>query len=654
MFQMRGPKAETAPTMPIRTNCSSCGKKLRIRDDYLGRKVKCPECGNVFLAEADEDATAVQAEPPKPAPAKAAKEKVAVKPPKRTVPPPDDRDDESEDRPIKRGKKRAKSQRRFSPLVLGSAAAVLLIALLAGGYFLFFSSPTPAKKGGGLAQKSGNQNKGREALHAPTATEATLADLVPGDAWFFVSASFDWLDHPALAMFRQMVKPMEDEFHKHMGFPLSDLERVSVFPVGDFAALKNNPLPPIVFVVQTKKPMNQQAVLAALQKADKPGEGKVEFLTDRMLFTTPQAALAAYEAKKGQQKATGVLERALTQVNASKALVASVVVPPEAAKEAAAGAKGVPDMAALARTRELLVSVDLGDRFVLNATLVGDSAQATQEIKNAADRLVGSANQFLTENANKPEMAQMVNMGQKMLKDLKLGAQDKEMTIAFQGDTVQSLGLAMGVIMPAIAKVRSAAGNLTEVNNLKQIGLAWHNYASVYKTFPPQTFNKGLSWRVAILPFIEEDALYKQFKLNEPWNSPHNLKLLTKMPKVYESTGRPAGPGFTFYQTFVGPKTANKNPLQGSKMTDFLDGTSNTLIVAEAAAPVAWTKPDDIKVMANLPVLVGSADPNFFLGLFADATVQRLPRTLDQNSLHGLIDPADGKGLLNLNTGGKK
>ena len=79
--------------MPIRTDCSSCGKKLRIRDDYIGRRVKCPQCGSAFLAEAVEN-TAIQAETPKPVPLKSTKDKVAAKPMAKKQPPPDDEEDE--------------------------------------------------------------------------------------------------------------------------------------------------------------------------------------------------------------------------------------------------------------------------------------------------------------------------------------------------------------------------------------------------------------------------------------------------------------------------------------------------------------------------------------------------------------------------------
>src|SRR5262249_30142494 len=88
-------------------------------------------------------------------------------------------------------------------------------------------------------------------------------------------------------------------------------------------------------------------------------------------------------------------------------------------------------------------------------------------------------------------------------------------------------------------KVQGAASRTRSANNLKQIGLAMHNYHDVNGAFPPaavcdKTGKPMLSWRVLILPYIEQDALYKEFKLDEPWDSEHNKKLLAKMPKVYE------------------------------------------------------------------------------------------------------------------------
>ena len=66
-----------------------------------------------------------------------------------------------------------------------------------------------------------------------------------------------------------------------------------------------------------------------------------------------------------------------------------------------------------------------------------------------------------------------------------------------------------------------------------------------------------LCWRVHILPYLGEEKLYKEFHLDEPWDSPHNKKLLSQMPKIYRAPGAlAADTSATYYQVFVGKKEA--------------------------------------------------------------------------------------------------
>src|SRR5207302_9126297 len=133
--------------------------------------------------------------------------------------------------------------------------------------------------------------------------------------------------------------------------------------------------------------------------------------------------------------------------------------------------------------------------------------------------------------------------------------------------------------------------------NLKQIGVAMHRRMDVHKVLPGPAIYRDklapplLSWRVALLPYLEQQDLYKQFRLDEPWDSEHNKKLLGKMPDVYRSPGAKA-PTTTHYQVFVGQGTIFEGP-GGIGFAQILDGTSNTLMVVEAAAAVPWTKPED-------------------------------------------------------------
>jgi hypothetical protein len=150
-----------------------------------------------------------------------------------------------------------------------------------------------------------------------------------------------------------------------------------------------------------------------------------------------------------------------------------------------------------------------------------------------------------------------------------------------------------------VFKVREAAARMQGSNNLKMIGIAMHNYHDVTGAFPPPdgklrpNDKGGLSWRVHILPYIEEDNLYKQFKLDEPWDSEHNKKLVERMPKTYVSPLAPAPGGQTYYKVFSG-KDAIFFPGSRTRLTDITDGSSNTIMTVEGGQPVEWTKPDDI------------------------------------------------------------
>jgi hypothetical protein len=224
-------------------------------------------------------------------------------------------------------------------------------------------------------------------------------------------------------------------------------------------------------------------------------------------------------------------------------------------------------------------------------------------------------------------------------------------------------------------KQNTAAQKRQSVINLAQIALAMHAYTDTYRQLPAsanvdinvrgQFGNplltgeqlakaKGkfqgktlplLSWRVAILPFIEEGALYKQFKLDEPWDSEHNKKLLEKMPKVYAAVTGKAKPGMTYYQVFVG-KDAPFNGTIGPRFpASFTDGTSNTFLVAEAGEAVPWTKPQDIPFDGKaVPKLGGQFADGFHVAM-ADGTVRFVPRGADEKAIRAAITPSGGEAV---------
>jgi RNA polymerase sigma factor (sigma-70 family) len=153
-----------------------------------------------------------------------------------------------------------------------------------------------------------------------------------------------------------------------------------------------------------------------------------------------------------------------------------------------------------------------------------------------------------------------------------------------------------------------------------------------------------LSWRVAILPYIEQDALYKAFHLDEPWDSEHNKKLLSRMPSVYAPPGAKGDDGKTYYQAIVGTGAAWEPRQQMHWPASFPDGTSNTILIVEAATPVPWTKPEDLPYVADqaLPKFGGLFGGDFH-ALFGDGAVHFLSAKADETNLHAAITRAGGE-----------
>ena len=197
---------------------------------------------------------------------------------------------------------------------------------------------------------------------------------------------------------------------------------------------------------------------------------------------------------------------------------------------------------------------------------------------------------------------------------------------------------------PRVAAMRQIA-----TGDLRQIGMALHNYHDTTNGFPTaipdKTGKPGLSWRVALLPFLEHQNLHRQFKLDEPWDSPHNKALVSQMPKVF-APPRTDTYGYTFYRGFTGPGTwlppqTGPKPV-GTRLTSFTDGTSNTIMVAEAAEAVIWTKPEEMEFAPNKVPQIGGVFGSGTHALFGDGSVRFLRKGLDQQTLANLIQIADG------------
>ena len=195
-------------------------------------------------------------------------------------------------------------------------------------------------------------------------------------------------------------------------------------------------------------------------------------------------------------------------------------------------------------------------------------------------------------------------------------------------------------------------GRPPNADNLHMIGLAFHNYVDDNKCFPLAAIQNQdgeplLSWRVALLPFLEENELYSQFHLDEPWDSPNNKPLLARIPKVYAPPGgKPAQEPFgTYYQVFVGPGAAFEDKAR-INFGSFTDGCSNTILAIEAAEPVPWTKPEDLAFSPDQPLpRIGGESKYGAYCLHVDGSVRMIPKETDEKILRALITRNGGEKL---------
>ncbi len=170
-----------------------------------------------------------------------------------------------------------------------------------------------------------------------------------------------------------------------------------------------------------------------------------------------------------------------------------------------------------------------------------------------------------------------------------------------------------------------------------ELGQAMHRYHEQNGHFPRAAIrNKEgkplLSWRVAILPSLGYEELYKEFKLDEPWDSPHNKSLLAKMPKVFAPPeGGKKETEATYYQVFIG-KDALFEDDQDITYQDVTDGTVHTILIVEAGKSVPWTKPEDLAYSADkpLPELGGAIGDGLFSLIMADGTPYYARNGLDE------------------------
>ena len=208
------------------------------------------------------------------------------------------------------------------------------------------------------------------------------------------------------------------------------------------------------------------------------------------------------------------------------------------------------------------------------------------------------------------------------------------------------------ILGEAIKNAAKTAQLARQRNNLKQIGLAFHNYHDVYTSFfhdpksnNPKFYDENgalkLSWRVHLTPYVDAFQLYDQAKFEEGWNSEANKKLIPLMPATYKTPGISEA-GKTGWRIFSGP-SAPYQPGKKIAIQHFTDGTSNTILAVQVGPDkaVTWTDPTPLKFDPKDPkankAQLGKIPDEGFLVLFCDGYVTRIRKDIDPVKLTELL-----------------
>ena len=216
----------------------------------------------------------------------------------------------------------------------------------------------------------------------------------------------------------------------------------------------------------------------------------------------------------------------------------------------------------------------------------------------------------------------------------------------------------IALLFPAVQSSRESARLSTCQNNLQQLGLALSNYHEAYGTFPPayipdETGRPAHSWRVLILPFLDQSRMYDAYDFDKPWNHADNLAVAQKTPQVFRCPSAPPGGQInaTHYVYVTGPDTCFDGA-EGIRLQDITDGQSQTILVVEThQSSISWNEPRDLEVSRwkriGVPSTVSSTSDHVagFHVVLADGSVRFIRQPIDPGVFKAMTTPRGGENL---------
>jgi hypothetical protein len=507
----------------------------------------------------------------------------------------------------------------------------------------------------------------------PPAAPRPAADLqlVPRGAWMFAHLrAGEVLNSPvgrqALDTLRKSNPQTRTQLDRLLGVPLADVASVTaVWPTSEGGSVSSS----FAVVVNLAKPAAKKNLLAALTRGedDREGlpegffrlkdgdEGTVCLAGDRrvVLFTDRRARANLFELLL--QSGPGGLDDALAAAQGHD-LVVGIRPAALPRPDLSLFVPGVQELVRpLLEADRVTVTADLGERLRLVVAARYPHKGAAESAELSARAFLGLARGGLEEDLKRsPELKPYRAALGGLADGLKAARFERQGAVVSLAVEVPAAPLLLAAADLSTGGVGTAA-RAKSAENLKRIAKALHDYADAYGHLPPAAIcdKNGrplLSWRVAILPFIDRKELYEQFHLDEPWDSPHNKKVAEGGIFQYRlpgATDEDAGDleFRTHYQVFVGGGAAFE-ARKGVSLAEIAgaDGTSNTLMVVEATEPVPWTAPLDLRYDPKQPLpKLGGFFEGGFNAVFCDGQARFIRAAAKEKALRAAITRNGGE-----------
>ena len=377
-------------------------------------------------------------------------------------------------------------------------------------------------------------------------------------------------------------------------------------------------------------------------------------------------ALAQYLAKSLKAMKQGALAEAL-EVAEQHTIVAAVDAAPMKKMMMMEMRGELPrellPFEAMLETQRGMLTFDLAAKSKLTAKLKFPNEAAAKKAEpvlktllQLASNLLGTQKkEFEGEKERAAVMGPVIDFATQALDNSEVKNIGSELLLTMNAEVGTALQKAI-VAMPEYARVGS--NEAKSMNNLKQIMLAFHNYESANGFLPGDVVDKNgkalMSWRVQLLPYLEQENLYRQLDFTKSWDDPKNAKVLAKMPAVFKIEGREAtDANSTYFQLFTSPKALEGGspyliPGLRRRFISITDGSSNTFGVVEATDAVNWAKPGDMTYdPKKLPAIGNPKTGKFFAGMM-DGYVGKFDRKrFTDDMLKGCIT-VDGGEIVNI------